>query len=86
MEFHLQVSSVLPIPVYAAVVLYRSEGTLWQRLSGTIRCTPDFGPLRSCDRKAYLKDVHLHPPVLAPVYPPQEDLNELQMVENPLNQ
>ncbi|OQV16286.1 Sodium- and chloride-dependent glycine transporter 1 [Hypsibius exemplaris] len=69
----LAVSSTLPIPLYACVKLYRSEGSLWHRITSSIRCTADFGPSSIMDRKMYLKDVRLVPPVMGPEYPCDEE-------------
>ena len=36
------------------------------RIASTIRCTASYGPALMADRKAYLKDVQLCPPVMRP--------------------
>lgn len=73
-SFRLQVSSSLPIPIYAVWKLCRSpEATLLRRISANIRCRPEYGPLLGVNRRAYLKDLALYPPNFPARRRPQED-------------
>ncbi|GAV07153.1 hypothetical protein RvY_17028 [Ramazzottius varieornatus] len=70
----LAVSSSLPIPIYAVWKLSRSpEATLLRRISANIRCRPEYGPLLSVNRQAYLKDLALCPPNFPARRRPEED-------------
>ncbi|CAG0894999.1 unnamed protein product [Darwinula stevensoni] len=47
-------SSMIWIPVYAIYKVSSSQGTFWQRLKASVRCSPDYGPLLDQDRKEWM--------------------------------
>lgn len=53
----LGVCSILPIPLCAAVLIYKQEGTLVQRVRKLLKPTKEWGPRKEEHREEYLKSL-----------------------------